>query len=336
MRTYPLLFGLALLGILFSAEFEDIYIRSVNSFNPDQTVMVTNCDVQGDKPTYLSVKVWVPNPFGETTKSYIYYKNSTTGGWVQFAECNVLQYGKECQVFLPVYLGGKGGRTESLELMKVTMSRGSTTYEATFEFSLEHLETDKEKIVTNKTALYRTLLAEAGRHSFCNADRSLCCKLQGDYSSLLGLDNRSAALLKECRVDEARMLIEDAINQLRAIDANASLCSAALAEIADAEGTANSRGCNTGAVRSAIDSLKSEVRNGNYNPSLSALNSALSSQCFGATVEEVEPGEVPVSGSQLPASGGGEREAGNRKPICPGMFILLLIPLVMAVHRWDF
>ncbi|MEW5996287.1 MAG: hypothetical protein AB1657_01695 [Candidatus Micrarchaeota archaeon] len=333
MKARSLVFGLLVLGLLFSAEFEDIYIRSINSFNPDETVMITNCDVQGDKPTYITVKTWVSNPFGETAPATFYYWNFSTGNWMNLSTCNVLQYGKECQVFLPAYLGGMGTETESLELMRVTMSRGSTTYEAVFEFSIEHLETDKEKIVANKTATYLSLLAQAGSHSFCNAGRSLCCKLQTDYSSLTGLDNRSAALLKECRVDEARMLIENAINQLRAIEGNASSCSAALAEIADAEDTANGRGCNTGAVRTQIDALKNEVRNGNYDPSLSALNSALSSQCFGATVEEVEPGEAPVPGS--PVSGGGEQETGNGKPICPGLFILLIIPLIAVVHhKW--
>lgn len=337
MKIHSIVFGLLVLGLLFSAEFEDIYIRRVESQDGDQTILVQNCDPGGKEPTWVTVKVWTPNPFGESTHAFFYYRNYTTGGWVQIYDCTVLQYGKECQVFLPLYLGGMGDKTESLEVIKATMERGSTRYEATMEISLNHVRTEKEKIVDNKTATYNTLLAQAGAHSFCNPDRSLCCKLQDDYSSVTGLEARSEALQKECQVDAARILIESAINALKGINGNASACSAALAEIANAEQTADQRGCNSGSVRTQIDALKAEVRNGNYETSLVALNAAMASQCLGgAAVGEIEPGEVPVSGSQPPVSGGAQQETGNGKPMCPGMFILFLLPLALVVCRWDF
>jgi len=344
MKIYSIVFGLLVLGLLFSAEFEDIYIRRVESQDGDQTILVTNCDQGGKEPTWVTVKVWTPNPFGESTHALFYYKNATTGGWTQIYDCTVLQYGKECIVFLPLYLGGMGDKTESLEVIRATMERGSTSYEADMEISFTHARTEKERIVDNKTAAYSTLLAEAGTHSFCNSDRSLCCKLQTDYSSVTGLENRSKALQKECQVDAARILIENAINTLRAINGNASACSAALAEVASAEQTATQRGCNSGSVRTQIDGLKAEIRNGNYALSLAALNSAMSSQCLGgASVEEVEPGDVDTGtgagGTDTGGTGTGSTDtgsSGSSKPMCPGMFILFLLPFALMVYRWDF
>ena len=349
MAIRSLVIGVLLLGVLFSAAFEDIYIRSIESQPPTQSALVQNCDPGGKAPTYVTVKVWTPNPFNESTHALFFYKNFTTGGWVQIYDCSVLAFGKECQVHLPIYLGGMGEKTESLELMYASMQKGSTKYEATFTMSMNHLETDKEKITDNKTAVYSTLLAEAGSHSFCNSDRSLCCKLQNDYSSLTGLENRSAALQKECRVDEARIMIESAINNLTAINNDASSCSSALAQIAEAESTATTRGCDSGTVSSAIDALKTGVRGGNYDLSLASLNSAMSSQCGGATVNETGTGGTGTAGNGTEGTGGGTgtegtggtqgtgSSSGTSKPICPGMFILFLLPLALMVYpKWDF
>ena len=321
------------MGLLFSAEFEDIYIRRVQSQDPSQPVLVTNCDQGGKGPSQITVKVWTPNPFGESTHAFFYYRNFTTGGWVQVYDCTVSQYGKECQVFLPLYLGGMGDKTESLEVLRATMEKGATRYEATMEISINHVRTEKEKIVENKTAIYRALFAEVGAYNFCNSDESLCCRLRDDYESVAGLERRSEALQKECQVDAARIMLEDAINTLNGIKESAPACSAALAEIANAEQAANQRGCNSGGVRTQIDALKAEVRNGNYNASLAALNAAMASQCLGgASVGEIEPGEVPASGSQPPVSGGAQQ--GGGKPICPGMFILFFLPLALMVRTW--
>ena len=343
MKIYSIVFGLLALGLLFSAEFEDIYIRRVESQDGDQTILVANCDQGGKGPTWITVKVWTPNPFEESTHAFFYYKNFTTGGWVQIEDCTVLQFGKECQVFLPIYLGGRGDSTESLELIKATMEKGSTRYEATMEISVNHLRTAKEIIVENKTAVYLSLLPSAGAHSFCNSDRSLCCKLQEDYSSVTGLEAQSAALQKECRVDEARILIENAINTLNGINENAPACSAALAEVANAESTAIQRNCDSGGVRTQIDALKAEIRNGNYAPSLAALNSAMSSQCGGATVGEVDPGDVDTgtggtgTGTGSTGTGGtGTSGSESSKPMCPAGFVLFLLPLALVVYRWDF
>ena len=217
------------------------------------------------------------------------------------------------------------------------MEKGSTKYEAALNMTVNHLRTDKEKIVENKTATYLSLLSTAGQHSFCNSDRSLCCKLQSDYASLAGLNNRSAALLKECKVDDARIMMENAVNGLTAINDNASACAASLSEIATAESTATSRGCDSGAVSTQIDALKSQVRNGNYALDLSALNSAMSSQCGGTSVQAVQPGDV---GNGIPAGTGGTQGTagtGKSKPFCPGMFILFLLPLALMVYsKWDF
>jgi len=340
MKIYSVVFGLLVLGLLFSAEFEDIYIRRVESQDGDQTILVQNCDPGGKGPTQITVKVWTPNPFEESTHALFYYKNFTTNGWVQISDCTVLQFGKECQVFLPIYLGGRGDRTEALELIRATMEKGSIGYEANMEISVNHMRTEKEKIVDNKTVTYLSLLSSAGGHSFCNTDRSLCCKLQNDYASVTGLDNRSAALQKECRVDEARILIENAINTLNTINTDAPACSAALAEVAEAESTATQRNCNSGGVRTQIDALKTEIRNGNYGFSLAALNSAMSSQCGGASVGEIEPGEVDTGtgGTGTGDTGGtqGTGSSGSSKPMCPAAFVLFLLPLALMVHKWDF
>lgn len=337
MKTILLAFGLVAVGLLFSAGFDDMYIRRVESQDPSQPVLVQNCDPGGKEPTWITVKVWTPNPFGESTHAFFYYKNFTTGGWVQIYDCSVLQYGKECQVHLPLYLGGMGDKTESLEVIRATMEKGSTRYEATMEISLNHVRTDKEKIVENKTATYRALYAEVGGYSFCDSAGTLCCKLKDDYESVAGLEARSEALQKECQVDAARILMENAINTLNAIKRDAPACSAALSGIANAEQTANQRNCNSGTVRAQIDALKAEVRNGDYELDLSALNSAIGSQCGGLGLPAGLGGSGPAgpgqdSGSQLPASGSG----GQEKPFCPGMFVLMLLPLALVVFRWDF
>jgi hypothetical protein len=286
---------LVLLGVSFCPTLDDSYVRQVNSQSPEEAILVSNCDPGGKGPTYVSVKVWVPNPFEETATAKLYYKNFTTDDWVLGEDYNVLQYGKECEIFLPLYFGGMGDDTEELEVLRVELTKGSTTYEAEFEIEFEHLRTTKETIVENKTALYLSTLESVGERSFCNSGRSLCCKLQEEYDNLTGLDAQVPGLLKECRVDDARILMEEAVNHLRDIENSASSCSAALAEIATAEATATQRGCNTGAVRTQIDALKSQVRGGTYELSLSALNSAMASQCGGASVTQVQPSDVPAT-----------------------------------------
>ncbi len=336
MRAHALFLLLVLLGVSFCPTLDDAHIRRVNGEYPEEAILVSNCDAGGKGPTHASVKVWVPNPFEETATARLYYKNFTTDDWVLGEEYNVLQYGKECEIFLPLYFGGMGDDTEELEVLRVELTKGSTTYEAEFEIEFEHLRTNKEIIVENKTALYLSTLDDVGEHSFCNSDRSLCCKLDEEYDALTGLDAQVPSLLAECQVDDARILMEEAVNDLRDIDSSASACSAALAEIATAEATANQGGCNSGAVRTQIDALKSEVRNGNYELSLSALNSAMASQCGGASVQEVEPGDVPTTGTGAeddwvpPAAGNGDE-----KPCCPSMFMLLLALLSLWVHAWD-
>ncbi|HNT60733.1 MAG TPA: hypothetical protein PKJ97_02020 [Candidatus Bilamarchaeaceae archaeon] len=323
---------LVVCGLAFCEAWE-IYIREVDSQDPTRAVLVQNCESGGKGPSYVTVDVWTPNPFGERTDAYFYYKNATTGDWVQFFECGVLQYGKECNVRLPLYLGGTGERTETLELIKATMSRGSTRYEAEMSFPLNHVKTTKETIVENKTAEYRRELSDAQALSFCSADGTLCCKLKEDLSALGGLDNRSAALLKECRVDDARLLLEGAINDLRSIKDSSSHCSAAIAEITNAESLANSRGCNSSAVRTQIDALKARVRDGNYETSLAALNSAMSSQCLGAQVQDVAPGDAPPAGTPAGSQPPSTQPGGSDKPMCPSMLVLLAL-LPFAVFRW--
>jgi len=343
MKIYSIVFGMLVLGLLFSAEFEDIYIRRIESQDGDQTILVQNCDPGGKEPTWITVKVWTPNPFEETTHAFFYYKNFTNDQWVQIEDCTVLQYGKECQVFLPIYLGGRGDRTESLELIRATMEQSPTRYEATMEISVNHQRTEKEKIVDNKTATYNTLLAEAGTNSFCNSGASLCCKLKDDYESVTGLEARSEALQKECQVDAARILIENAINTLNAINRDASACSAAIATVQGAESTATSRGCNSGAVRTQIDALKAQIREGTYTADVTALNSAMASQCGGATVPPstggtgtTGTGGTGTTGTGTGGTGGTGAGGNGSKPMCPGAFILFLLPLALMVYRWDF
>lgn len=336
MRAHALFLLLVLLGVSFCPALDDSYVRRVASQSPEEAILVSNCDAGGKGPTYVSVKVWVPNPFEETATAKLYYKNFTSDRWVLGEEYNVLQYGKECEIFLPLYFGGMGDDTEELEVLRVELTKGSTTYEAEYDIEFEHVRTTKEIIVENKTALYLSTLDDVGELSFCNSDRSLCCKLDDEYDSLTGLDAQVPDMLAECRVDDARILMEEAVNDLRDIENSATACSAALATIANSEATANQRGCNTGGVRTQIDALKSQVRGGTYDLSLSALNSAMASQCGGASVSEVQPSDLPPAGTGAedewtpPTTGNGDE-----KPCCPSMFILLLALLSLWVHAWD-
>ncbi len=337
MKTYFVVFGLLALGLLFSAEFEDIYIRRVESQEPDQAVLVQNCDPGGKEPTWITVKVWTPNPFEESTHALFYYKNSTTGGWAQIEDCTVLQYGKECTVHLPIYLGGMGDKTEALELLRATMEKGSTRYEAEMEIYLNHMRTQKEIIIDNKTGTYLSLLEGVDPDRFCSSDGSLCCRLKDDYESVTGLEAQSEALQKECQVDAARILIENAINTLNDMDRDAAACSDAIATVQGAESTATGRGCNSGSVSAQIGALKTQIREGNYALDTSALSSAMASQCGGAAIPPVTTGGTGTAGTGGTGTGGTQATGGNgsSKPICPGMFILMLLPLALMVHRWD-
>lgn len=316
-------------GFVFSPDFE-VELSTINSQAVSSNVLVHNCDAGGDAPEYITMGVWVSNPFGERTTAYFYYKNFTNNQWMQSGECAVLEFGKTCNMRIPIYLGGRGEGVESLEIAKVTMTRGSTTHEAVFEVPLNHFPTAKELIVANKTEVFREDLASAQELSLCSG--TTCCKLKADLDALSTVEADSSNMLKECRVDGARMLVEGAINTLADINTQAPACAAALAEINSAESLANSRACNSGNVATQIAALKAAVRGGNYEPSLDALNSAMSVQCLGAQVEDVAPGEVPTSTDA--GTGNGTGNAGNgSKPLCPAAFVLAaLLPLALMVN----
>lgn len=324
-------------GFVFSEGFEDVEVTRINSQAVSSNVIVHNCDDDGDSPEHISMDIWVPNPFGERTIAYFYYKNFTSGQWALVdTECPVLEFGKTCNVRMPIYLGGQGEGVDTFEIAKVSMTQGSTTHEATFEVPLSHYPTAKELIVDNKTEVFQEEYASAQALSFCSG--ATCCKLDADLDSLSGVEEDSSNLLKECRVDDARMLVEGAINTLADINTNAPACSAALAEISSAEALANSRACNSGNVATQITALKTAVHNGNYGLSLDALNSAMSVQCLGAQVEDVEPGEVPTTGTGTDAGTGtgGTGSTGGSKPLCPSAFVLAaILPLALMVSKWD-
>lgn len=322
-------------GFVFSADFE-AELNTINSQPASSDVIVHNCDAGGDGPEYITLGIWISNPFEERTTAYFYYKNFTNNEWVQSGECIVLEFGKNCNMRIPAYLGGRGEEVESLEITKVTMSSGATTHEAVFEVPLNHFPTAKEIIVANKTVVFREELASAQELSLCSG--STCCKLKEDRDSVSGVEAESAALLKECRVDDARLLVEGAINTLVAVNGNASACAAALAEINSAESLANSRACNSGNVATQITALKTAVHGGNYGLSLDALNSAMSVQCLGAQVEDVAPGDVPTTGTGNESGTGTGSNAGTgSKPLCPSAFVLAaILPLALMVYRWDF
>ncbi|MDD2655460.1 MAG: hypothetical protein PHQ80_02210 [Candidatus ainarchaeum sp.] len=326
-------------GFVFSAELE-VELSTIDSQPVSSNVLVHNCDSGGNGPEHITMGIWVENPFGERTTAYFYFRNFTNDQWVQAAECPVLEFGKTCNVRIPVYLGGRGEGVDSFEIARVTMTRGSTTYEAVFDVPLNHFPTAKELIVENKTEVFLDEYADVQPLSLCSSDGSTCCKLKADRDSLVGVEAESEALLKECRVDGARMLVEGAINTVRSINGNASACTAALSEIKSAEDLANSRACNSGNVATQIAALKTAVRGGNYGMSLDALNSAMSAQCLGgAQVENVEPGDVPTTtggeaGTGTPGAG---TSGTGSKPMCPSAFVLAaLLPLAMMVHKWDF
>jgi hypothetical protein len=327
-------------GFVFSEDFEP-ELSTINSQAVSTDVIVHNCDAGGDGPEYVTLGIWVNNPFGERTIAYFYYKNFTSGEWALVdTECPVLEFGKTCNVRIPIYLGGRGEEVESLEIAKVTMAQGATTYEAIFEVPLNHFPTAKELIVANKTEVFLEEYASVQPLSLCGPGGSTCCKLKADRDSLIGIEGESAALLTDCQVDGARMLVEGAINTVRSINEDAPACTAALAEIKNAEDLANSRVCNSGNVATQIAALKTAVRGGNYEPSLAALNSAMSSQCLGAQVEDVEAGEVPVTvdtGTGTDSPGAGNTGTNGSKPFCPSTFVLAaLLPLALVVYRWDY
>lgn len=320
-------------GLIFSADFEP-ELNTINSQPVASNVLVHNCDAGGDGPEYITLGVWVPNPFEERTTAYFYYKNFSNGQWVQNAECIVLEFGKTCSVRIPIYLGGKGEAVESLEITKVKMTQGATTHEAIFEVSLNHFPTAKELIVANKTEVFLEELPSVQALSLCSG--ATCCKLKDDRDSISTVEADSLRMLEDCQVDSARMLVEGAINAITDINDNAPACSAALAEINSAESLANSRACNSGNVATQIAALKAAVRGGNYEPSLDALNSAMSVQCLGAQVEDVAPGDVPTTGTGDDA-GTGTSGTNGSKPMCPSAFVLAaILPLSLLVYRWDY
>ncbi|MFA5411867.1 MAG: hypothetical protein WC350_00775 [Candidatus Micrarchaeia archaeon] len=321
-------------GFVFSEDFEP-QLNTINSQAVSTDVIVHNCDIGGDGPEYITFGIWVPNPFGERTTAYFYYKNFTNNEWVQSGECIVLEFGKNCNMRIPAYLGGRGEAVESLEITKVTMTDGSTTHEATFEVPLNHFPIAKELIVANKTVVFREELASAQEHSLCSG--STCCKLKADRDSVSGVEEESEALMKECRVDDARLLVEGAINTLVDVNNDAPACAAALAEINSAETLADSRMCNSGNVATQIAALKTAVSGGNYGLSLDALNSAMSVQCMGAQVEDVEAGDVPTDGAGGTSTPGGNTGTSGQKPLCPSIFVLAaILPLALMVYRWDY
>jgi len=324
-------------GFVFSDDFE-VQVNTINSQPVSSNVLVHNCDAQGDAPEHISMGVWVSNPFGERTTAYFYYKNFTNSQWVQAAECIVLEFGKTCDVRIPLYLGGRGEGVETLEIAKVTMAKGSTTHEAVFEVPLNHFPTAKELVVANKTEVFRAELASAQALSLCSG--TTCCKLKDDLDALSTVEADSSNMLKECKVDGARMLVEGSINTLADINTQAPACASALAEISSAESLADSRACNSGGVATQIAALKAAVGGGNYEPGLDALNSAMSVQCLGAQVEDVAPGDVPTTGNDAgTGTNGTEGSAGTNgsKPLCPVAFVLAaILPLAFMVSKWDF
>jgi hypothetical protein len=305
----------------------------------NESISVSNCKSSGGAQV-LDVGVWVPNPLEETATAYIYCKNFSSGEWVQAAEYTIFQYGKECHVDLALNLGGQGSGTEEFEAIKVTMSEGSTTYEGILEMEVEHSPGTSELAVANKSSRYHSLYEAIGGYSFCNSDSTLCCKLKEDYEAMEGKGEEADALLAECKISQARTLLDDALADLEQMETDAPKCAAALLEIEDAIDTATSEGCYSGAVRMQIDYLKADIQEGEYDLDLSPLNSAMDVSCGGASVAEVDPGEVefqpPEEDDSPPAAA--ESTNGDSKPLCPSacasIFILFAL-FIRSVSQWE-
>ncbi|MCP4648024.1 MAG: hypothetical protein GY852_09885 [bacterium] len=198
---------LIILGLLFSPAFaggDDDY----NGFKLKDTtptgnpILIWNCDWDKDEGYLMHADTYLETPFEENKDVKVYAYRPSTDEWFLEHTCtNVDSGGKDCDFYFTVYWGM--GETEEkgyADLLRLEVEEGEDVYSKTFNFYISHTRTNREDVIYEKMGEFETMVAG-------------CPAKEAEFSGVVA---ETIALGAECKLDDSRTTISNAINTLKA------------------------------------------------------------------------------------------------------------------------
>ncbi|MEM4272691.1 MAG: hypothetical protein QXH30_03800 [Candidatus Bilamarchaeaceae archaeon] len=335
---------LLVLGMVASSVFagdmnyRDFVLREMDPAG--DPLPVYNCEGDEDGgPFYIEMFFTIGNPFGEKLDAKAYVYNPNTQEWTLHKTwTNIDPSGERRDAAFPLIWGMSRNGTNRTDFVRIEMSKGAEVYSKTFSFNMHHSETTQESLIWERMGYLEGLISELKSGTYCNADATACCPLNSKVDDFDGVNARSIALGKECKIREARQNVMDAINAAELLKKDAESCSKAIAELNAAEEMASN--CNDASLAAEVSSLREKVKAGDYGISAGEAQAIYAEKCKNAPPVTVEEGAGTGSG----ASGGAGSHAGGAATtgsgtssggICPAGFLILAAAAFAFAQRGE-
>jgi len=198
------------LGLLFSPAFaggDDDYsgfrLKDTTPAGGDfSPILMWNCDWEEEKGFLMHAEMALETPFEENKDVNIYVYRPSTNEWFLSHTCiNVDSGGKDCDFYFPVYWGMSETEERGyVDLLRVEVVDGEDVYSRTFNLYVSHTRTNREDVIYEKIDEFEGMLAG-------------CPAKSGEFSEVIA-DTMSLGV--ECKLNDARTTVTDAINELKA------------------------------------------------------------------------------------------------------------------------